>query len=157
MTFPLQEYEWPGIEGSFAAVRKHDIHTGIDLYCKPGSRVLAIESGIVVAVENFTGPKAGSPWWNDTQAVLVEGKSGVVCYGEIDTSLSVGDVVQEKSLIGEVITVLKKDKGKPMTMLHLELYEHGITESVIWELESKKPKGLLDPTGLLISHRKENS
>ncbi len=36
-----------------------------------------MEAGVVVGVEDFTGPAAGSPWWLPTKAVLVEGASGV--------------------------------------------------------------------------------
>lgn len=151
--FPLKNYTWPGKEGKFGAIRKHDIHTGVDLYCDPGEAVYAIEDGVVVAVENFTGPKAGTPWWNDTQSVLIQSKSGVFCYGEIETRCWVGQQVFEGDIIGTVLTVLKKDKGKPMTMLHLELYKHGTTESVVWNLGERKPKGLWNPTCILRDER----
>lgn len=153
MTFPLKNYTWPGKEGKFGAIRKYDIHTGVDLYCEPDENVYAIEDGVVVAVEDFTGPKAGLPWWNDTQAVLVEGRSGVFCYGEISTNHKVGQKIKEGDNIGTVLTVLKKDKGKPMTMLHMELYKHGTVESVVWELGKRKPKGLWDPTCILRDER----
>lgn len=148
--FPIQsKYSWPTPEGEFAAVRKFDIHTGVDLYCDPGTKVYAVEDGIVIAVEDFTGPKAGSPWWNDTQAILIKGQSGVICYGEVDCLVNSKDKVIEGQLLGIVKTVLKKDKGKPMTMLHFELYEPYVVESVVWNLNKPKPKGLLDPTDLL--------
>ncbi len=72
-----------GEPGAFGAVRRHDVHTGVDLHCGAGQSVLAVERGVVVAVEEFTGPAAGSPWWLPTRAVLVEGASGVVLYGEV--------------------------------------------------------------------------
>lgn len=137
----------PGLEGGFGFKRKHDIHTGVDLYTYPGMSVLAVEEGEIVAIEDFTGPKAGSPWWNDTQAVLIEGKSGVVCYGEIVTpkEMRVGDKVEREQYVGGVRTVLKEDKGKPMTMLHIELYTHGTRETVWWRHGEPKPANLLDP------------
>lgn len=39
----------PDGPGRFGAVRKHDVHTGIDLYTYPGMPVLAVEDGVVVA------------------------------------------------------------------------------------------------------------
>jgi len=143
--------EWPGPEGQFGAVRKHDIHTGIDLYTYPGMPALAVEDGRIVAIEDFTGPKAGSPWWEDTQAVLIEGVSGVVCYGELTPlrSVKIGERVKQGTCLGCVKRVLRRDKGRPMTMLHLELYRPGTRESVWWRLGAAQPAELLDPTGLL--------
>jgi murein DD-endopeptidase MepM/ murein hydrolase activator NlpD len=150
MTKPLITYTNPHSGGKFGAVRKYDIHTGIDLYCEEHSKVFAIESGIVVNICNFTGEKAGSPWWENTQAVLIEGQSGVVLYGEVSTDLNIGDKVKEGQIIGEVLRVLKKDKGLPMTMLHLELYKRGYRgDGEIWNLNENKPEMLLNPDILL--------
>ena len=94
--------------GSFGAVRKHDVHTGVDLYCDPGTEVYAVEDGVVVEIEDFTGPKAESPWWHETQAILVEGESGVVLYGEVEALVEVGDKITTGQVVGKVKTVLKK-------------------------------------------------
>ena len=141
----------PPHPGAFGVERRHDIHTGIDLYCEPGQRVGAVEDGEVVEIEIFTGPRAESPWWNETQALLVEGESGVVLYGEIAVreGLQVGDRVLRREDLGTVQTVLKKDKGLPMTMLHFELYEKGTRESVWWRLGEEQPANLKDPTFFL--------
>ena len=141
----------PDEPGRFAAVRRHDVHTGVDLYTYSGMPVLAVEDGVVVAVEKFTGPEAASPWWNDTEALLVEGASGVVCYGEIAVrgEIAVGARVQREDCLGCVKTVLRKDKGRPRTMLHLELYESWVRETVWWHLGDPRPAGLLDPTRFL--------
>lgn len=156
-----ESWEWPlwcgpkkmpDEPGLFGAIRKFDIHTGVDIYTYPGMPVLAVEDGIVVKIEDFTGEKAGSPWWNDTEAVLIEGVSGVVCYGEIAPlkSIQVGVQIRRGDCLGCVLPVLKKDKGRPMTMLHLELYEHGTRETVLWGLGEEKPKTLKDPTPYLL-------
>jgi murein DD-endopeptidase MepM/ murein hydrolase activator NlpD len=137
--------------GAFGAHRKHDTHTGIDLYADPGAEVLAVEDGRVVAIEDFTGPAAGSPWWNDTRAVLVEGASGVVLYGEIDPCVKVGERVTRGDVLGHVRTVLRHDKGLPMTMLHFELYVYGTCASVWWKHEESRPFSLLDPTDALVA------
>lgn len=152
---PMPEIPKEG-PGSFGAVRKYDVHTGIDLYCKPATKVKAIECGEVVAILDFTGTKADSPWWNDTRAVLIEGASGVFVYGEIKEreDLKIGDNVECGDVIGEVVTVLKKDKGLPMTMLHLELMQHKERDVLIWELNKQKPEQLLDPSTILNNIRK---
>lgn len=139
----------PPIDGRFGAVRQYDIHTGVDLYAEPGTKVYAMEPGSVVTVEAFTGMMADSPWWLDTKAVMVKGESGIILYGEIDPMVSVGDHVFEGDLIGTVLRVLKKDKGKPVSMLHLELYTPDTTTSVWWKLGESKSDNLLDPTTLL--------
>ena len=153
--FPLKHHHGtlPVLDhpGAFAVKRKFDIHTGVDLYCAHGNEVYAVEDGIVVATEIYTGPNAESPWWNETYAVLVEGESGVVCYGEIEIAedIRVGSPIEKGQHIGNVLTVLKRYKGRPTTMLHFELYEHGTTESVWWRLGQEKPANLLDPSSKL--------
>lgn len=137
--------------GSFGAVRKFDIHTGVDLYVPEGTEVYAMEAGRVISIEDFTGPTAGSPWWLDTQAILIEGASGVLLYGEVEAAVSVGGQVTEGQFLGRVKRVLVKDKGKPVTMLHFERYEPGVRSSVTWEVTDPMPKGLLDPTELLLN------
>lgn len=137
--------------GAFGTDRKHDIHTGVDLYCDEHDPVFAVESGVVVKRGIFTGPYVGSPWWNTTQYTMVEGESGVVCYGEIYPILyEVGTIIHMGYIIGSAQTVLKKDKGLPMTMLHLELYKHGTRDIVSWSLGEPQPPSLLDPTGYLL-------
>lgn len=159
--FPLREYSYvvpqlPDHPGSFGAVRRHDNHTGVDLYTHQGAEVLAMEKGRVVEVEAFTGPgvvEDPSPWWNDTQAVLIEGESGVILYGEMIAAPEIqpGAKVEMGQVVGRVMPVLKKDKGKnPINMLHIELYSHGARESVWWEAGQKRPEGLRDVTPLLL-------
>ena len=135
--------------GEFGAVRKFDIHTGIDFYAPQGDQVYAIEDGVVVNVCHFTGKNAGSPWWNDTRAVFVEGASGVICYGEISEceGIAACSRVSEGEVIGRILTVLRRDKGFQMSMLHLELYEHGYRgDGEVWINE--RPAMLKDPSVL---------
>ncbi|MNV52602.1 Peptidase family M23 [compost metagenome] len=141
--------------GSFGFVRKYHIHEGVDLYCHPGEEVFAVEDGEVVFIEWFTGKNAVPPteWWRDTRAVHIEGESGVIVYGEIIEveGITVGTKVKQGKLIGNVETVLTKDKGRPTTMLHFELYKHGSRQSVTWDVGQEKHESLQDPTDLLIS------
>ena len=141
-----------GDPGFFGAIRRFDIHTGIDLYTEPLAPVHAIENGLVVKIEDFTGEKAGSPWWNDTSALFVEGASGVIVYGEIEPGPNVkeGAYVLKGECLGTVKQVLKKDKGvTPVNMLHLELYDKGTRQSVWWKHGEDRPKNLQDPAVLL--------
>jgi len=142
----------PGDAGFFGSVRRYDVHTGIDLYTDDGEAVYALEDGIVVAIEKFTGEHADSPWWNNTWALLVEGESGVIVYGEITIAdgIEVGSQVEIGDVIGNVKQVLKKDKGvNPPAMLHLELMEHGNYKTQWWKLGEPQPKGLLNPYNLI--------
>jgi murein DD-endopeptidase MepM/ murein hydrolase activator NlpD len=144
-----------GHPGSFAHVRKHHTHEGVDLYCPEGTPVHAVETGYVVAIIAFTGAAVGSPWWHDTVAVLVEGESGVVVYGEIIPRATVGSQVQAGDLIGNVKQVLTKDKGRPMSMLHLELHKKGARDAPAWE--TQRPDTLLDPTSFLLEACKQTA
>jgi hypothetical protein len=155
--WPLPGIDWQGFEpgyyGSFGAVRKHDRHTGIDLYCPIGQMVEAVEDGTVVGIEWFTGPDAGSPWWAATQAILVEGASGVVLYGELHPAdnLQVGSKVLAGQTLGNIILVIKKERQfPPRSMLHLELYRPGTTTATWWKLDEPQPDHLLDPTACLL-------
>lgn len=149
--YPLKEATLlPDELGQFGAVRKHHTHEGIDLYGDQHDAVFAVEDGVVVGIEWFTGEHTNppSPWWNNTQGLLVEGETGVVVYGEIMISddIEIGTKITRGQKIGELETVLTKDKGRPMTMLHLELYEKGTKQTGAWDHGNEKPTGLLDPT-----------
>jgi hypothetical protein len=136
--------------GAYGVERKHDVHTGVDLYGEVGQEVYAIECGEVVGVGLFTGEGVGSNWWNETSYVMVRGDSGVVCYGEIEPHVDLGQMIVAGQLVGNLLTVLKKDKGRPMTMLHIERYAYGNTVPISsWIRGWGKPKGLLDVTVLL--------
>lgn len=145
--------------GAFGAIRKFDIHEGVDIYTHDGAEVHAVEDGVVTAIYEFTGKKADCPWWNPTWCIKVEGKSGVVTYGELAEPygrICVGKKVYAGDFIGFVTPVLKPEKYRPdirnhsVAMLHLELR----TETCHldgWQLEGQRDKRLLDPTPYLKS------
>ena len=161
--WPLKDREplFPDEPGRFGFERAEDVHSGVDLYCELGTEVVAVEDGSVVAVEWFTGQHVldpdGNPssWWNDTQVVLVEGASGIVAYGEVSARVAPGDSVVAGQVVGVVDkAVLKSFKGRPMVMLHLELYGAKVPDdrgslTTWWDKGTPKPPHLLDPTPLL--------
>lgn len=142
--------------GAFGVRRRHDVHKGIDIYADENANVYAVEDGEIVEICPFTGPKAGYEWWLDTQAVYVSGKTGIVVYGEIEpiSNWKQGDKVMRGDIIGNVRRVIKNDKGRPTTMLHLELHAHGHIHTGQWELNKQAPEGILDPTKYLIHSEK---
>ncbi len=146
--------------GAFGAIRKHDIHTGVDLYCTEGTRVYSMESGVVIKIDNFTGPSMGYPWWLETKAIMVRHNSGAIAvYGELipNTCLRVGDVLQEGALLGLITPVLPPEKHRPdlpghsVNMLHLELWKNPAPDLKWegWELNEKRPSRIMDPTHYL--------
>jgi murein DD-endopeptidase MepM/ murein hydrolase activator NlpD len=151
--FPLDKYDYrlpiSRVDlGGFGKERKFDIHTGVDLYCDDGDSVYVIESGVVVAIEQFTGFEE-SPWWNDTYAIIIKGDSGFILYGELRPAVIIGQVIKEGEYIGNVVRVLKEDKGiTPTSMLHIELYS-SYNGSVIWNHGFDRPDGLEDPSDIL--------
>jgi len=166
---------FPPPHGRFAAKRKHDIHTGFDLYADESEPVLAMENGIVLDVIHFTGPEAGSPWWLPTQAVIVSGQSGVILYGEVTPSVQKKTILKPPPAlaahegflpfwkhtpitkgqhIGNVARVLRNDKGLPMSMLHVEVYDspsqtRTVTCCELWTDINVRPEGLRDPWPIL--------
>jgi Peptidase family M23 len=146
--------------GAFLTQRKHHIHTGVDLYVNDGALVHAVEAGKVVGIEHFTGPLDGSPWWNDTDCVLIEGASGVVLYGEVQacSGVKIGDKIKKGSWFATVKQVLKDHKSRPdimghrLSMLHMELYPHGKYTAIKENGENPDNLNILrDPTPYLIT------
>lgn len=147
--------------GAFSYQRRYHTHEGVDLYAPHGTPVVAAAGGTVLWRGGFTGPAVGQPFWHDTDAVLVRtplsvGAAVVINYGEIHVreGLQAGDTVQQGELLGTVATVLRTDKGRPMAMLHVEMYAanapclaHAARPYALWEPPTlPRPAGLLDPT-----------
>ena len=153
----LPEYNEPG---AFGAVRKFDIHEGVDIYCVKHAKVYAMEDGEVVASYHYTGNAAKCDWWNDTWGIKIKGKSGVITYGELEMPEynrklpSVGTFVKTGDLIGVVGQVLKDGKKRDdirnhnVCMLHIELRTENCHLDG-WKLGEDRDKKLLDPTPYL--------
>lgn len=139
--------------GAFGVRRKHHIHEGVDLYCLDGEPVFNMLDGVVIYKSYFTGELAGTPWWNNTECIMIKTESGVINYGEIivDRHLNIGDVVTEGQRLGVVTQVLKTDKGRPLSMLHVELYDAMATKPAMsWNIDAPRPQFLMNPTELLM-------
>lgn len=162
--FPLNPKFVPGVPvgthpGAFGAVRKHDRHCGVDLYCKHGAVVGAVEAGKVVSIEDFTGPAANCPWWLPTKAIKIEGESGVVCYGEIEVNsfILLGQDIVRGQTLGWVVPVLPAEKLRPdipghsCSMLHMQIYKHGTIHNPndIGPTD-EMPEDMIDPTPFLL-------
>lgn len=149
MMIPLENHP-----GGFGFIRKNHIHMGIDLYAVAGDPVYALENGHVVWFGNFTGRPSESSWWNDTEAIMIEHDEATIVYGEIVIPLSLLKDFQEGrkniskgQIIGYIKPVLKKDKGRPTSMLHLEMYQKGTLWPLDdWPLNTPQPRTLLNPT-----------
>jgi len=142
--------------GAFGAMRRFDRHRGVDLYAPIGAKVFTAQKGIVKDIRPWTGTKANCNWWEDTDAISIEGEDGLVVYGEISVNpeLQIGDEVKPGDVIGTVLRVLKKDKGRPTSMLHIELRKPGFLKNIDKNWEMELPGGLLDPTPFLIRSMK---
>lgn len=153
------EYQIPVDDhpGAFGSKRKHDIHTGVDLYCENNQPVYACKGGKVVSIGDFTGKNCGTDWWEDTKYMMVDSGSYVINYGEIEPHdhLAVGSIIKAGEFIGRVKRVLPLNKlrkdipNHSCSMLHIELYKAGTTKPVEWKLGTFKPEELLDPTPYL--------
>ena len=145
--------------GSFGFKRKHEIHNGVDIYCKDGSEVRAVEDGVVVDIKPFTGKQNGTNWWNDTWAICIKGHSGVVCYGEMEEQFNfkIGDEVKANSVIGKIKAVLSEHKRRVdirnhnNAMLHIQLFKDYENDEQLadWYPNQERNKFLLDPTPYL--------
>lgn len=141
--------------GSFAFKRQHHIHEGIDFYCMENEPVFSILDGTILNIKEFTGEKAGSPWWNDTKMCLIDYNDFVINYGEINIlpNIKEGMKIQKGQKIGNVVRVLKTDKGRPRDMLHLEMYVPDTKSPVNnWQINMPKDDKLLDPTPYFMKH-----
>lgn len=144
--------------GAFGNARKFNFHEGIDLYGNEGDWVYAMNPGVVVSNERFTGPSVGHDWWLETDAVTIKSDTEYFVYGELKSDLKVGDVVQMGDKIGELVPVLPKEKIRSYipqhsnVMLHLEKWNFKYPgQWKPWKTRDDRPEWLEDPTNDLIA------
>lgn len=151
--------------GAFKFNRKGHIHTGIDLYIDEwkypieNMNIHAVQDGKIISIEPFTGPSDNSPWWLDTECILVQSASGTICYGELTPDSNVktqflsGRIyIKKGQLLGKVKRVIKSGKEHPEitgwmpNMLHFEIYKHGIKT-----VSAGYNDNLVDPTPYILN------
>jgi len=129
-------------------------HSGIDLCCPVGSRVLAAEDCTVVKIWKFTGPPE-TPEYRKTWAVNVRNGDGrIAVYGEVrKPKLRIGQKIRAGRIMGRIAQVIysrNRTQRKWRCMLHFELYKKGTRKTIDWWPRSRpKPANLLDPTKYL--------
>lgn len=144
--------------GAFGFERTHHIHEGVDIYTCENELIYLPECLWVVGWIDFTGAVVGSPWWNETKAL--------VCHTPCEKTIILGEIMptdngipldcssgwyEEGTCIGRVHPVLKKDKGRPRHMVHIEMYSQRQNSSVgLWKKGCQKPEHLIDPTSWLL-------
>jgi len=135
--------------------RKIDIfHSGIDIFCPLGSKVIAAEDCKIVRAWKFTGPP-DAPEYRNTWAITVKNDTGnIIVYGEVKKpKVKVCQNIKAGSTIGFIAQVEHNGNEPVKTrrcMLHFELYKKGTRKTVDWWCrKQKKPKNLLNPTSYL--------
>lgn len=141
--------------GGFKYQRQFHQHEGIDLYCENGTSVYTCDSGVVTKIDWLTGEECNSPWWNSTKFVAIKHDNDdyISLYGELSPKehITIGYRVKKGEQIGEVVRVLKQDKGRPTTMLHFEQYKTNADE-IPFCADNDKPfsEYLVDPLPYLV-------
>lgn len=121
-------------------------HVGVDLTAAEGDRVVAMESGRIVAFYKFLvrAPQDGG---EETWAILIAHKDMVALYGEVRANslaalnLRVGDTVAAGQPIGTV---------SGTAQLHTETYAPGVTQNLKWPVGAPPPPEMRNPTQLLL-------
>lgn len=132
----------------------NQLKCGIDLVCSPQLSVYAVESGTVISLETFFNNKR-KPWISPSMAFLVSGKSGIVCYGNINpnTEVKIGTKVCAGDKLGTVVPFFSKPTKANcgISRLRIELYKHGTIKRPVWHVSSHQcPKNLLNPIPKLL-------
>lgn len=149
--------------GKFAASRpwgkpQTRFHTGIDLAARDGAAVLAPESGVVVAPNSGWEMKKVNGVWRGVKALLLKTDSGRTwLLGGIRPNSALVKA-GERVVAGQKLAFIGPYPGGS-TMLHISLYDAGLTEPQVnaqksWALGGKKPKNLIDPAPFLNAAKK---
>lgn len=158
---------WHGRWGrEFGASRKgkdvERLHSGIDLFADDGDVVLATEPGEIIAT---------LPFYKGTGALYQLTDSGLIInYGEIehgswkDFGIPTGVGLSHRVKAGDPIArVGVNNTAKHSSMLHMEIYEDGVTIDEIrqgamqWAKSDPPPMYLLDPTRYLVRAQRVKS
>lgn len=173
MFWPVEDKTVPlpadNTRGGFLEDRGDRIHCGIDIHVPEGSKVFAIEKGVVINSSLFTSPTLVS-YWFDTYQLIIKASSGrFYRYAELGAPIvQRGQHIKAGVLIGHVGQVLNPmmvSNESPMytkqlikegknTMLHLEMYDIEPIQSPLymggnWFDKTLLPDGLINPYNIL--------
>jgi murein DD-endopeptidase MepM/ murein hydrolase activator NlpD len=138
-----------GDPGSFWENRDDRHHCGVDIYAPKGSRVVAVESGEVVGVGQFSSPEI-LPYWNRTYYILIKHHDGIVSkYAELEkVNVKVGDSVRAGQAIAQVGSVLNPERITDASPPYIRrLRENGNQSMLHFELHKGMPALLDDYLG----------
>ena len=150
MLFPIDVKRKPSSyqagAAKFGALREGGkrIHAGSDLYCTPGTPVIAITDGVVRDVS--------LAYYRNVQAIAITHPTFVGRYCEIELvkDLKVGTKVKE----GQVIGYVKKINGIEQAMLHFERFSNTTSTKPLTDRTQKghqRRPDVEDPTMFLNS------
>lgn len=131
----------PGEHGCFWEDRGDRFHAGVDIYASLGSRVVAVEDGQVIIVQQFTSPDL-LDYWNITYSILVKTSSGLIArYAELsDIVIHTGDQIVAGQVLGRIGLVLNASQIDASAPEYIRLLQvDGIQSMLHFELHSKFP------------------
>jgi murein DD-endopeptidase MepM/ murein hydrolase activator NlpD len=108
--------------GAWGSQREKDRHRGIDLYAPEGTKVLAVENGVVSDIFKVPPPE-DAPSGKETDAIAIDGNSGRATYAEIkvNSNINVGDYITQGQMLGVVTKIHDEESDIPNSMLHFQL------------------------------------
>jgi len=118
--------------------RRH--HVGLDLYARPGDRVLAIADGRIVAFFPFLVARTGERTW----ALMIDHGDRVVLYGEVRA-----DALDTRRIGEHVAAGQEVARISDTAQLHVETYPPGSRRNARWPFGTAQPPGVHDPTAFV--------
>ncbi len=149
----------PPHPGAFGDVRLRHVHEGLDLYAVPDTPIYAIEDGLIVGVTPLSGGATRGGYWHDMEAVLVQGKSGLLVYCEFALLKGLAPAQQVKAgdHLGNIYpkgyhykNTNRSQVDEGHRFFHLELHHPEIRLPTKWPVGQPKPSTLHDPTPFLM-------
>ena len=128
-------------------------------YANSMFKCFVFQDGAVIGVTPLRGSTTREDYWRDMEAVLVEGKSGLVVYSEFAPlkTLKPAQMVKAGEQVGALyhkgysFRPTAKDHHGTHAFMHLELHTAGTRLPTPWVVGKPQPKTLIDPTPNLLA------